>query len=359
MKSKIQRVMDDFLVKFSEHFKMIFFSAAENHIMMSHKNQKKFGSYTQLKAHQRKIRKNVFWAFLLLMFLLIGIIIGPVLFPQITKTEIYIPNGKGDILIGNISENQATIIFKTLDAENEYKPLATKAFVEVYTDSAYEKLLERTDPDDYAITHMIPITGLLEGKKYYIRILAFDSSDSTNTKTVSNWSDKNEPISVFTGKEASAASITQNQNISVKTGNNISSASASSKYVSDKDTKQDDSLEISNVQNENYLQPGNKVQTIISWKTNVPATTILLYREGNSGEEKELNKSDQKETKHAAVLTTLKVGTAYYFKVKSRDEKGNEVVSDEYSLRTPRPKETSIQQIVDNFKTLLFKAKSN
>lgn len=362
MKSKIKIAIDNFLEKFSEHFKMIFFSAAENHIMMSHKNKKKFRSYTELKAHQRKIRKNVFWTFLLLVFLFIGIIIGTAIFPRTTKTEVYIPNGKGDVLLGNVSKNQATVIFKTLDAENEYKPLATKAFVEVYSDKAYEKLVQRTDEDDYAVTHMIPITGLVEGKDYYIRISASDSENFTNVKTISDWGDGNEPISVLAVGETTAACSTQNQN---KTENNINipqsavstTGEGGAALINNGNIQQKNSLEILSVQNENYLQPGNKVQTIISWKTNIPATTVLLYREGNSGDKKELDVSDQKQIKHAAVLTTLKVNTAYYFEVKSKDEKGDEVISQEYSLRTPQPKETTVQQMIDNFKALFFNIK--
>ena len=356
MRSKIKRIANNFFERFSEHFKMIFFSAAENHIMMSHKNQKKFQSYTQLKAHQRKIRRNVFWIFLLLVFLLVGIVIGPAIFPRTLKTEVYIPNGKGDVLFGNVSKDQATVIFKTLDAINEYKPLATKAFVEVYTDKAHEKLLERTDADDYAVTHMIPVTGLTEGKNYYIRISASDSADFTNAKTISDWGDVNEPISVLAIGETTNACITQNQN-KIQNNTNISQNAVPGTTTLVNNGNKSGSLEILSVQNENYLQPGNKVQTIISWKTNVPATTVLLYREGNSGEEKELNVNDQKQIKHAAVLTTLKVSTAYYFKVKSKDEKGNEVVSQEYSLRTPQPKETTVQQMIDNFKALFFNIK--
>jgi len=363
MRSKIKRIADNFLEKFSEHFKMIFFSAAENHIMMSHKNTKKFRSYTELKAHQRKIRKNVFWTFLLLVFLFIGIIIGTAIFPRTIKTEVYIPNGKGDILLGNVSKNQATVIFKTLDAENAYKPLATKAFVEVYSDESHAKLVQKTDVDDYAVTHMIPITGLAEGEKYYIKISVSDSANFENAKTISDWGDENESISVLTSGEATVASTTQNKNISV--GTNIlknavpATGESGAVLVNNGNTQQSGSLEILSVQNENYLQPGNKVQTIISWKTNIPATTALLYREGNSGSNQELNVSDQKQIKHAAVLTTLKTGTAYYFKVESKDDKGNAVVSDEYSLRTPQQKKTTLQQMIDNFKSIFSKAGSN
>ena len=360
MKSKIKIVRDNFIEKFSEHFKMIFFSAAENHIIMSHKNQKKFRSYTHLKEHQRRIRRNVFWIFLLLVFLFIGIIIGTAMFPQTIKTEVYIPNGKGDILFGNVSNNQVTIIFKTLDAENEYKPLATKAFVAVYADKSHTELVQRTNIDDYAITHMIPITKLTEGRNYYISIFASDSINFENAKIVSEWGDKNELINVLTIGETNTASNTQNKNISVNVDIPKSAVSATGEsgamLINNGNMQQSGSLEILSVQNENYLQPGNKVQTIISWKTNIPATTALLYREVNSGSNQELNVSDQKQIKHAAVLTTLKTGTAYYFKVKSKDEKGNEVVSDEYSLRTPQQKETASQKMIDNFKILFSKS---
>jgi hypothetical protein len=332
--------------------------------MMSHKNQKKFHSYTQLKAHQRKIRRNVFWIFLLFVFLLVGIVIGPALFPRTLKTEVYIPNGKGDILFGNVSKDQATVIFKTLDAENEDKPLATKAFVEVYSDKDYAKLVQRTDEDDYAVTHMIPITGLSEGRKYYIRISASDSENFANAKTISDWGDESEPISVLAIGETTNTCSTQNQN---KTENDINipeiavstTDEGGSTLINNGNTEKNNSLEILSVQNENYLQPNNKVQTIISWKTNIPATTVLLYREENSNDTKELDASDQKQIKHAAVLTTLKTGTVYYFKVKSKDEKGDEVVSQEYSLSTPRAEETTIQQMINNFKSLFFKANSN
>jgi len=167
---------------------------------------------------------------------------------------------------------------------------------------AYAKLLERTDADDYAVTHMIPITGLAEGKDYYIRISASDSENFTNVKTISDWGDENEPISVLAVGETTSTCFTQNQN---KTENNINipqsivstTARGCATLINNGNTEGNNSLEILSVQNENYLQPNNKVQTIISWKTNIPATTVLLYREGNSNNTKELDANDQKTNK--------------------------------------------------------------
>lgn len=369
MKAKIKRIISNFFAKHSEYVRMIFLSAAENHILISHrnKNQKKFRSYTQLKKHQRRVRSFLLFTSIFIAFLLVGSILGPVIFPRTMKTEVDIPNGKGDILLGNVSKNQATIIFKTLDAENGYKPLATRAFVEVYTDSAKKQLMHKTDVDDYAVTHVIPITGLQEGKKYYIRISASDSENFAKIKTVDAWGNGSEQLSVFaTGETVDSACAQQNKNVSVKTESDATAVKVVVPTLNtamlggeNETSKPSDSLDILSVQNENHLQPGNKVQTIISWKTNFPATTTLIYKEGNNGEKKELNISDQKQIKHVAILTTLTAGKVYYFQVKSTDEKGRVVVSNEYSLHTPWPQKTIMEQIGDNFKALVNQIKPN
>jgi F0F1-type ATP synthase epsilon subunit len=61
--------------------------------------------------------------------------------------------------------------------------------------------------------------------------------------------------------------------------------------------------------------------------------------------------------KHAAILTTFKAGTIYYFEAKSQDEKGNIAVSGEYSLHTPRPKANVLKAIVDNMEALIRQIK--
>jgi hypothetical protein len=101
------------------------------------------------------------------------------------------------------------------------------------------------------------------------------------------------------------------------------------------------------------LAQNDKVQTIISWKTDEQAYhKSVLYREGRNGEEKELKVSDNLTNAHIAVITTFKTGSVYTFKVKSSDASGNEALSGQYSLLTPRRKENIIQIITNNFQEI-------
>jgi hypothetical protein len=97
------------------------------------------------------------------------------------------------------------------------------------------------------------------------------------------------------------------------------------------------------------LTQNNKVQTIISWKTDEQATSILSYREGRIGEEKEFSNTDSLFTNHVIVMTSFKSGTVYNFRVKSTDAAGNESISGYFSFLTPRVKENIIQIITNNF----------
>lgn len=361
MKIKIKKFFSsilDFLV-------MIFFSAAENQILMSHRGtaRSKYRSYTHLKNHQKKIRKFTGLVFLGLSFFFFGIIIGPALLPKSFRTEVHIPNGRGDILVANVNENQATLVFKTLDAENGYKPLATKAYVDVCEEESCQKILRRVDGENYAVTHIIKIDSLKKGKMYYFRITASDSPIFTGSKTVSSWGDGNDPIRALAIEEDSQENSNKIPRTSLEivpeyiNGENTPDFSSENSNDGENINEQNGSLKISDVKNESYLQPKNKIQTIVSWKTNVPANSILLYREGKDGEEKEIILDKEKSTKHSIVIMTLKAGSAYFFKVKSEDENGNPVVSDEYSLRTPRPKETVLDLIADNFQSLFYQIK--
>jgi hypothetical protein len=66
---------------------------------------------------------------------------------------------------------------------------------------------------------------------------------------------------------------------------------------------------IDNVHTDSALTQSDKVQTIISWKTDEQATTSVFYREGRNGDEKELKMNDNLTTSHVAVITSFKPGT--------------------------------------------------
>ena len=370
MKTKFKKFLGYFPPAVLAHYEMLFSSAADNHLKIVETGQKKFRSFTELKRHQKRVRRYVAIFLLAVFSWLLGILVAPIYFPKPAESEVYIPNGKGDIVLGNVSKNQATVIFKTLDSANGNKPLATKATVEVYEDQNYTNLARRTNEDDYAVTHIIPVDSLQEGKTYYIRIIAKDAANPVHTKVVSAWGDGNEPITVYTSGELVSNCATQgaaqpsaapaqnaDSNIDTPAVKTSEGAPIADNVEMDSGQVDNSALNISEVQNENHLEPGNMVQTLISWFTNIPASTSITYWEENSGEKKQLDVSDQLATKHGAVMTTLKAGATYYFTVESKDASGNVVTSDEYSLLTPRPEENVIQKISDNFNALLHQIK--
>ena len=361
MRKQIEKFLGYFPPSVMRHYEMVFSSAAENHLDLVRAGKKKFRSYTELKRHQKRVRIFVSIFVLALLCTFVGILIGPIIFPKPAEPAVYIPNGKGDIVLGNVSKNQATVIFKTLDSANGGKPLATKAIVEIYTDPDYTNLERRTNEDDYAVTHIITADSLQENKLYYIRIIANDAATPVHSETISSWGDGGAPITVYTTGELAnnCGNVALNNPDS---GIDTSATKLNETNVSNVDitaTKQPEnlSLNVTDVQNENYLQPDNKVQTIISWDTNVPASTSITYWEENSSDKKDFPVADQSSTKHAVVMTSLKAGATYYFTAQSQDSKGNIVTSDEYSLRTPNPQENVAQKISDNFHQLLGQIK--
>ena len=358
MNRKFKKILSYLPPVFLDYYEMIFEGAAENHLRFNELKMRKFRSYTELKRRQKIIRAYVSIFVLAAVSILLGILVGPIIFPQPIEPEVYIPNGKGDILLGNISRNQATVIFKTLDSANGNKPLATKAAVEFYEDSEYTKLVRRSNETDYAVTHIVPVDSLQEGVVYYIRIIAKDAAKPEHTKVITSWGNGNDPIRLYTTGElvptCAVAKIDEAEKIETKT---VPLAQAFEVSKTDDESENKDSLQIDDVQNENYLQPKNKVQTIISWSTNFPSTSALVYSEEKSANKIEISTSDQLQTRHQIVLTTLKPGTTYYFQTKSLDKDTNVAISEEYSLRTPRAQETVVKKIGDNFKDLMNQIK--
>ena len=352
MKKLLKKLLNKISPDIVEHYDMVVHSAAENQMKIFQSKNKKFRSYSQLKRHQKRLRKIVGSIFLALLFIFIGIVLAPVVTPQEVKSEVYIPSGKADILIANVSKNQATIVFKTFDAANDNKPLATKAYVEAFEDQAYTKLAVVSEIDPYAVTHIIPVSGLVEGKTYYIRLTATDSSSEPSQKVVSSWGDIKDPIKVYAVGEntIAPACVPQTGNVANQQPSNENNRPISPIATAPVD---DGLLHINDVQNESHVFAGSKVQTIISWTTNFPASTVLMYREEKSNQEQELVVSGDMQKKHVAVLTTLNPESIYYFKAKAEDEKGDTLISDEYSLLTPKPVTSLVEKIKISFKSVV------
>jgi len=114
---------------------------------------------------------------------------------------------------------------------------------------------------------------------------------------------------------------------------------------------------IDQIHTDSALTQNNKVQSIISWATDEDASTSIMYKEGRNGESKMISINDAYTKKHIAVMTNFKPGVVYFFNVKSVDEAGNEGVSSDYALLTPKTKENIIQLIVNNFQQIFGWAK--
>jgi len=119
-------------------------------------------------------------------------------------------------------------------------------------------------------------------------------------------------------------------------------------------SKNDLAPAIDQVQTISAISPGKnlKIQTVISWLTNEPATTKVYYQRGvaRSGEKlKEETKIDESYTKkHVVVITKFDPGTVYSFQTESIDSSGNITLSKVYTILTPRQEESVFQVIIKN-----------
>jgi hypothetical protein len=96
----------------------------------------------------------------------------------------------------------------------------------------------------------------------------------------------------------------------------------------------------------------NKVQAIISWKTNKPATSKVLYEVGvGEGDEFALSSvlNQSYSYDHVVVISGLVPGQIYRLRAESIDGQSNTVYSSDRTLMTPRSKESIVDVIIENF----------
>ena len=105
------------------------------------------------------------------------------------------------------------------------------------------------------------------------------------------------------------------------------------------------------------LAQDGKVQAIVSWYTDEPATTSITYKEGTGGEERTIKTEGDLSTSHVVVLTAFKIGSVYFVKATSMDKSGNESISKERMIITPQQTENVVQMIISNFNDMFGWAK--
>ncbi len=113
---------------------------------------------------------------------------------------------------------------------------------------------------------------------------------------------------------------------------------------------------ISNVTNESTLFPGgeSRVQSIVEWKTDEPASCAMTYREGVAGgvepttiEQETISYTDR----HVEVIVDFASATVYQFWLNCSDEAGNKIQSENFVLFTPIQEKNIIDLILENFQS--------
>ena len=113
---------------------------------------------------------------------------------------------------------------------------------------------------------------------------------------------------------------------------------------------------ISNVTNDSTLFPGSesRVQTIVEWDTDEPASCTMTYQEGVAGgTDPVVIKKDKLEynTHHVQVIVDFAPGTVYQFFLDCADEAKNNVKSENFVLFTPIQEKNIIDLILENFQS--------
>ncbi|MFZ2555213.1 MAG: fibronectin type III domain-containing protein [Minisyncoccia bacterium] len=112
---------------------------------------------------------------------------------------------------------------------------------------------------------------------------------------------------------------------------------------------------ISKVNNESTLYPGEetKIQTIVAWETDEPATCQVFYSQGlarQAGDEGDaLPAETNPVTTHTQVIVGFASATVYQFWVICNDEAKNESRSEDFVLITPIKEKSIIDIILENF----------
>ncbi len=135
-------------------------------------------------------------------------------------------------------------------------------------------------------------------------------------------------------------------------GNRVQTAS-SLKVTTSQDTK---APEILSLKIDTAIVPGrnDRTQTIVSWKTNEPSTSTVMFEEGATGDKDKplANKVEITNSlvlDHAVVLTVLKPGGLYRIQIASTDSAGNTTTLPVKTIVVPRQSESILDVIFKNF----------
>lgn len=113
--------------------------------------------------------------------------------------------------------------------------------------------------------------------------------------------------------------------------------------------------QITGLKIDSALIPGrtDRTQTVVAWRTDEPATTLVYYQEGSGTFKKDtaskVEITDGLTQNHIISITSLKVGTIYQIQVASTDQAGNYASIDPRTVVAPQQPESIMDIIFKNF----------
>jgi hypothetical protein len=111
---------------------------------------------------------------------------------------------------------------------------------------------------------------------------------------------------------------------------------------------------ITGVNNRSTIISGqNKVQTVITWTTNEPTSSLVQYSlgAGSGNYEQSSVENDDFVQNHIVVISGLKPGSVYRYRVVSKDYASNQSESEAYVLLTPQKEVSALDLIIQNLQS--------
>ncbi|KKU82572.1 MAG: hypothetical protein UY09_C0011G0009 [Parcubacteria group bacterium GW2011_GWA2_47_8] len=100
-------------------------------------------------------------------------------------------------------------------------------------------------------------------------------------------------------------------------------------------------------------QDGESIQAFISWLTDEPATSLIVYQNGLNELPDDITKAKSASdetltTNHVILVSDFEPGSVYRFKVMSRDKNGNSAESRDFTILAPKKTGSIIDIIISN-----------
>lgn len=299
-----------------------------------------------------------------------------------------------------VDQTTATIVWTT---DRESSSMVYLAPESDYNGGTSDYTIAQGDPNESVTRHVVEVIGLDPSTLYHFKVVSDDATgltgesedDTFRTKSilpsvrnvqVSRIQEKSAVISWDTGgvlargiveytntrtrltKVAGSSVFAAQQNVLladlefgtrysaiVRTTNEDGDNAESSpfQFITIRDVI---APEITKVKNESTLFPGEdvKIQTIIAWETDEPATCQVFYSQGlstgtsNDGAEFTLKETNPL-TSHTQVIVGFTPATVYQFWIVCNDEGQNESRSEDFVLITPIKEKSIIDIILQNF----------